>query len=92
MLTGPFAVIANGPLECVQSLSRVEACPNMVYRGVDKNQNGQLEMFCFCKTDMTKLFAKNVSDTQKALNKMELRELLVKFDYTEQQLLNLIKN
>lgn len=91
-LLAAFSIQAAVPEACVESISRVKACPNMVYRGVTDEATGKAKMFCFCKADMLKLFAKNVSEEQKMLNKMELRELLAKFNYTEQQLLNLIKN
>lgn len=80
------------PVECVQLPSRVKACPNLIYRGIDDPKTGKTKIFCFCKTDMVKLTAKNVSDEQKMLNKMELRDLLAKYNYTEKQLFELISN
>lgn len=41
---------------------------------------------------MRKLFAEDVTEQQKILNKMELREILAKHNYTETELLTLIAN
>ena len=86
-----FTVPANSePLSCLQLPSRIEACPNMVYRAVKDTSTNKNKMFCFCKKDFDLLFNKDVSEKQAILNRMELKQILSETGLTEQQLLKMV--
>mgnify|MGYP000388869871 CR=1 FL=1 len=75
---------------CLQLPSRTSPCPSTIYRGVVDPNTKEKIIFCFCKTDIVNLFDDNVSDAQRALNKMEWRELVAQSGYTEEQLIRLV--
>jgi len=87
-LTGP--VCAAEIMSCLQLPSRVAPCPSTIYRGVIDPKTNEKIVFCFCKTDIANIFDERVDDAQKALNKMEWRELVAMSGYTEKQLIKLI--
>lgn len=76
---------------CLQNLSRVDACPNLIYRGVTEPKTQERIVFCFCKTDFNLMLNEEVNDRQKMLNKMEWQELLVATGYSDSELRNLVK-
>ena len=84
------SVVAEQIMSCLTLPSRVEPCPNLIYRGIIDPVTGEKKVFCFCKTDIANLFDDRVSDAQKALNKMEWRELVATSGYTEAQLVKMI--
>jgi len=75
---------------CLQLPSRIEACPNIVYRAVKDVATNKNKMFCFCKKDFDLLFNKEVSNKQAILNRMELKQILSETRLTEQQLLKMV--
>lgn len=77
-------------LTCLQSLNRIDACPNMIYRSVVEPTTEQKQVICFCKSDFDKLFNQNMTPEQAAYNKMELTQILAEQKLTKAQLLKMI--
>ena len=88
---GFSAAAYDVPEQCLQNLSRVDACPNLVYRGINDPISNQRQVFCFCKTDFDLLLNEDVNDRQKILNRMDWQALLAATGYSDEQLKTLVK-
>lgn len=77
-------------LRCLQSPSRVAACPNMIYRSVLDDVTQKNKMICFCKRDFDLLFNKDVTKQQAILNKMELKQITAETGLTKLQLIKMV--
>lgn len=89
LIIGVFNVSAfakGETLVCLEIPSRIDPCPNLVYRAVKDEAQGKNKMFCYCKTDFDLLFDKNLSKRQLMLNKMELNQILSDTKLTKEQL------
>lgn len=78
-------------LTCLQAPSRIEACPNIIYRSVEDPLTNKTILFCYCKKDFDLLLKNDVTDAQRISNQMQWRQILISTGYSDQQLKKLLK-
>lgn len=76
--------------QCLQAPSRIEPCPNLIYRAALDLATKQPRVFCYCKIDFERLLNKDVDKTQRALHKMEWQQLVAESHYSEAQIKTIV--
>lgn len=80
--------------ECLQSSTRVDACPNLLYKAIDvADVNGNLssKIICICLTDFTPLFEQPTDETAKVKQKMAITQIEADTGKTAEELRALIR-
>ncbi len=77
--------------DCIQSPSRIEVCPHIVYRSAVLPGKSSPEIVCLCMADFRPLLKPPADDKAALLRKMELKDIEIKTGLTEEALIKLIK-
>lgn len=76
---------------CIEKPKRSTPCPHLMYKLMKLKPDLPAKITCICMADFEKFLTPPKGDTEKALRKMELKQLAADLQLTQEQVANLAK-